>query len=178
MLHFLFYVLDYFLYAFWILAFIAFISCAFAFHISSLSPNNAPIVSSGLGNNSAFFSLLSLFVFICGNLYSDRAAPPAIVSLQADQYVSSPRDLVALAGTASDDDGDHLIWTWRIAPPASIENANQIPIQGDLRTAQWIVPEDAINGEYRVIAIVNDGSRDSEPRFLTIRVEDGRDPDP
>ncbi|WP_170343253.1 hypothetical protein [Ruegeria arenilitoris] len=173
------YVLDFFLYSFWMLAFLAFVFLSFAFHLSSLSGENAPVRTTGLGNNFAFLSLLSLFIFICGNIFSDRISKPEILSVTADKYTVSPNEIVSLSATASDNDGDHLRWHW-IVEQEDVPHKDPPPtkyhqtLQSDLRTAQWIVPDSILNGFYRVAVQTNDGNKLSNKQFIVLRVHNGR----
>lgn len=170
---------DWALYGFWLSAFIAFIGLSISFHISSLSNDNTPVRSSGIGNIFALISILCLFLFISANIISDRLSPPKIVSLTGNTYSAAPGEVVSFIGEARDNDGDRLVWSWTVEweekPLTGSENSlreKKMELQSTMRTAQWFIPKNIDGKSFKVTAKASDGDKTSEPQTIRVKVLD------
>lgn len=168
------YVLDGFMYAYWLSAFSSFLFLTYAYYQSAFSNGNLPVKAIGVGNMLAAVAIGCLFVFIFGNIVSDRVSPPRIVDLTISKSVLTRSDFLQAKAVASDDDGDELRWEWCVRPSddTRAKGAEAVQLEGHLRTVVWQPPSDLPAGLYYVEVAVDDGARRSVPVSQAIRIQD------
>ncbi|MBO9406844.1 hypothetical protein J7399_05360 [Shimia sp. R9_1] len=168
------YVFDGFMYTYWISAFLSFIFLTTAYYQSAFSDGNLPVKAVGMGNMLAALAIGCLFVFIFGNIISDRISPPRIVDLTLSKTVLSRSDFLEVKAVASDDDGDDLVWEWCVRPSeeARAQGAKTVQLEGHLRTVVWEPPNVLPAGSYYIEVAVDDGARKSKPVRQAFRIED------
>jgi len=156
------YVLDWVMYAYWICAFFSFIFLLCSYYVSAFS-EIVPVRTIGFGNLLAAMAVFALFVFVFGNIVSDRLSKPRVTEIRLSNYEMKRDGYLEISGFAYDDDGDDLVWDWCIRPgrDARAKGAKTIQLDRQSRTMVWWPSKDMIEGQYFVEAAVSDGSNQS-----------------
>ena len=151
---------------------VAILLLLFAYYFVAFTDAKLPIASTGLGNIAALIAIVSLGVFLFGNLISDRTSPPRITSLTASSYAPRPETAISFTAEAQDDDGDDLSWRWRVEPEERLrrQGSRGEDLTSTLRSAQWHVPNEAAAGRYKVIAIASDPHRPSPAQSIELNI--------
>ncbi|WP_142836336.1 hypothetical protein [Palleronia caenipelagi] len=167
------YTLDWAMYTYWICAFSSFVILLFAYYKSAFS-NVVPIRAIGIGNLSAALSILSLFLFVIGNILSDQLSKPRVIEISLSNHLIEYDTYLEATGTAYDDDGDDLIWNWSIRPSteAHANGASLIQLKSQSRSIVWWLGANMVPGVYFIEVTVSDGSRESDLLQREFRVKD------
>lgn len=151
----------------------AIILLAFAYYFSAFTEKSPPDRSVGIGNLLGVVAIVSLGIFLFGNILSDKTSAPRITNLTSSDYTPAPGEIVIFRGEAQDSDGDDLSWRWEIRPAPGRGPVARLP--GPLRSTYWRVPADPRSGQYQLVAIVGDGRRFSAPRTIEFETRSASD---
>ncbi|MFN3727076.1 MAG: immunoglobulin domain-containing protein [Allosphingosinicella sp.] len=149
---------------------VAILLLIYAYYFAAFTQARVPIASTGVGNIAAFIAIVSLGVFLFGNILSDRTSPPRITSLSASSYTPCPGSTISLTAEAQDDDGDDLRWRWEVQPDERLRRrgARGAELTSTLRSAQWHVPNEAAAGRYTVVVTASDPHRSSSAQSIEL----------
>ncbi|GAB7552079.1 hypothetical protein NRB_15810 [Novosphingobium sp. 11B] len=152
-------------------AFCAFLLLSFIYYISTFTTEGLPHRRAGIASLFTVTSLVSFGAFLTINLWQDQSAKPQILGLTASAYTAAPGDIVALTGESANESGHPVSWSWCTRAPA-VKNVRPAPVclASKLKTATWSVPENAVQGVYKIEAKVLDDALSSSPQFMEIKI--------
>jgi|GEM_PF-1846237 len=149
---------------------IAFVSMTYVYYRAAFVDGDMPVRASGVGALAAVVSILSFAAYLFANLISDQVAPPVITNLSSNGPIVSPGDALTLTVHGEDQNGDRLMWTWRVEPVRPTKLSHAITLPSRLDGAVWLIPQTAEIGVYTVRAIVSDGKHVSRSEIIQIEI--------